>query len=161
MLGISFYDGVATGTHIAADLGWVAIYHGIIQHILGYSGTRPYKGIFPQGSATNNSSIGTNAGTAFNQSIRIIRRSVSRIFAPGSPHIGKHHAWAAENIVFQSYSLIYADIVLYFYLVADLYPIANKNILAKVTSLTNFRTGGNMLKCQIRVPLPIFTLSST
>jgi hypothetical protein len=75
--------------------------------------------------------------------------------------VGKYHAWAAENIVFQGDGIIDADVVLHLDVVADDDVVANEDVLAEGAALPIRAPPEMCTQCQTRVLSPIWAPSST
>src|ERR1035437_1000402 len=113
--------------------------------------------MFPQCMTANNCSICTNGGAFINKCFNIIIRTNLRIFANRVKYISKYHRRSAKNIIFQCYSFINRNVVLYFAKVTQSNIISDIYILSKYTAFTYLCTFLNVREMPYLSTLPYLT----
>ena len=120
------------GADITAYTGRITVNEGVVGHVACDHRACADKGITSDGDAAYNSGVGPDACPALYQ-----RRAGLIHTAYGGawvPYVGEYHGRAAENLIFQRYMAIYADIVLNLAAVADAYMGVHIDILPYIAS---------------------------
>lgn len=120
---------------MAVYAGGVAVDQRMIRHVARDHGACTDKGVTPDGDAAYNSGIGPDGcPLPYQRGAGFIHFAEA---CPGIPHIGKYHGRSAEDLIFQSYMPIYADIVLNLAAAADAYMGVDVDILADIAVFPN------------------------
>lgn len=114
--------------------------------ILGYYCAGPYQGMGADGNPADDGGVGPDAGSLLDPGSDVVAGGVPGIGAAGRLDIGKDHAGATEDIVFQDNPLVDADIVLDLDIVADLNVGGDKDVLSDFAVRSDFRPGHDMAK---------------
>lgn len=100
------------------------------------------KGIFSHGNAADDGAVGAQGGAFFDPGGAVFafaRNGGTRVV-----DICEDHARAAEDVVFEGYGVIDADVVLHLDVVADHHIVADEDVLAEGAPLANACTAGNV-----------------
>ena len=90
----------------------IAIDESVVGHVVCHHGPCPDKGVSPDSHTTDNGTVCSQCCSAFYPcGAGLIHLAYVRT---RGPYVGKNHAGATEDIVIESDTLIYADIVLNF-----------------------------------------------
>ena len=117
-------------------------HQGISRHITIHDSTGSDERIFTDRIATHDSAVRTHGCAALDQSISIL--ILARHSAAWVIHIGKHHARAAEHIIFQCHIVIHRNIVLNLDVIPNDNLVANEHVLSQRASAANDRLTTNM-----------------
>ena len=111
-------------------------------HISIDHGARAYKSVFADGYAAYNRTIRAQRGASPNYRVPIF------VFATDGRarivDIGKHHARAAKDIVFQNYIVVHGNVVLNFDVGSNPNAISNVYILPKRAPFADYRSAADM-----------------
>src|ERR1035438_3257025 len=112
--------------------------------------------MFPQRMAAYNCSICTNRSTFLNQRFNIVISTNLRIFTYRVKYISKYHGRSAKDIIFQHYTFIYRNVILYLAEIAYSNIITNVYILSKYTPFTYLCTLLNVREMPDFSTIPYF-----
>ncbi len=118
----------------------------MVGDILGYYRAGSHQGMSANGNPADDGGVSPDASSLFNPGGNIVAGGVPGIGAAGRLDIGKDHAGATEDIVFQDNPLVDADIVLDLDIVADLDVGGDKDVLSDFAVRPDFRPAHNMAK---------------
>ena len=102
----------------------------IRRNIFCDDGPGRYHGVFSNGVAADNGCVGADTSPMFHQSFLIASRTFGK-FSPRSQIISKYAGGPAEDSIFQFYSFIYRNIILYLYMITDPDIVGDVDILAR------------------------------
>ena len=113
-----------------ADLACRHAHHQRIgRYVAIDDGTGADEGVFTHGVTTDDGAIGPKGRAALDQCVAIF--VLAGDATAGVIDVGKDHARAAEDVVFQRDVVVHRDIVLHLDVVADHHLVADKHVLAK------------------------------
>ncbi len=98
-------------------------------HVFVDNGTGPHKSVFANGGAANDGAVGPQSGTFFDEGVAVFAFTLDK--RAGVIHVGKHHAGAAENALFQCDVVVNTDVVLHFAVVTNHDLVTNKHVLTQ------------------------------
>jgi len=104
-------------------------YQRIVGHTRCDDCTSTHKSKFSNRNATDNSAIGAKSCSSFDQRIAIF--IFSAYSGPRVIYIREHHAWPAENFIFQRHIVVNRNTILYFYIISNDDHVSNKDILTE------------------------------
>ncbi len=110
-------------------------HQGIGFDVFTNNGARTDKGVFAEGNATDDSAVGAEGAAAFYQGVAVFLFAFD--LRTRVVDIGKYHARAAEDAVFQSDLVVYGNVVLDFAVVTDTHLVADKDILTQRAMLAD------------------------
>ncbi len=103
-----------------------------------------HKGVFTDGDAADHGAVSPERGPFFDEGIAVFVFALDK--GAGVVHVGKDHAGAAENALFERDVVVHADVILHFAAVADGDLIAHENILTEGHIFADFCAATHMDK---------------
>ena len=94
------------------------------------------KTVAAKGVAADDRRVGSNTRSSTNPCHRVCVST--RVVTSGRSDVCKDHRWPAKNIVFEDNASVNRDVILDFYVVADLYTSLDHYVLTKAASLAYF-----------------------
>lgn len=87
------------------------------------------EGVFTHGVAADDGAISPQGRATLDQRVAIF--VLTGDATAGVIDVGKDHAWAAENVVFQRDVVVHRHVVLHLHVIADHHLVADKHVLTK------------------------------
>lgn len=134
-MGLRMVEAFAAATHPADGVGGVSDDECIIGDIARNDGAGADEAVFTERYAADNRGVGADRGTFANEGFGEFMFAGN--MAAGIGDVGKNHARAAENVVFECHAVENRDVVLDFDAVSDC------DVVADVDPLTEHAVGAN------------------
>src|SRR5690606_21339227 len=104
-------------------------YQRVRWHVFGDDGTGGDKGPFAYRHTADYCGVCAYGGVSFYQCLYVIFACVSWVGTAWSPYVGKDHARAAKDVVFEDDALIYRDVILYLHVTSYLHVFCHVDVL--------------------------------
>ena len=135
-------QALAMLAHPADLAGGDAGHEGVGFDVPGDDGAGGDEGVFAQGDAADEGSVGADGGAALDQGAAVF--VLADDGGAGVVDVGEDHAGAAEDVVFQGDGVVEADVVLHLAVIADDYVVADEDVLAEGAALADAGAGADV-----------------
>jgi hypothetical protein len=115
---------LANPAHLA---GWHANHEGIGFDVFVDHCSSANKCIFTNDDSAHHGAVGTQSGPFFNEGTKVFVFALDE--GAGVEHVGKDHAGAAEDALFERDVVVHADVILHFAAVANCDLVADEHVL--------------------------------
>ena len=112
-----------------------AHHQGKVGHVLLHHGAGSHKGVAPDGGAANDGAVGAQRGALPDEGAAVF--VLAGYGRTRVVDVGKDHARAAENVVFERHGVVDADVVLDLDVVADDDIVADEDVLPQRAAFAN------------------------
>lgn len=113
-------------------------------HVFVDHGACAHKGKLTNGDAAHHGAVGAEGGPLFDEGVAVFVFALYK--GAGVVHVGKNHAGAAEDALFERDIVVHTDVVLHFAAVTNVDLVSDEHVLAEGHALADFCTPTHMDK---------------